>query len=117
MNIFSGIIFFRDFLSRFITSRNLGGGHKQLYRKIDFKRNKLGVKSSVFSIEYDPNRRARIALLHFVDGEKRYILQPKSLSVGDSIISDFNVPISIGNALPLNMIPLGTIIHNVEFQV
>lgn len=99
-----------------ITSRHLGGGHKRLYRKLDLKRDKLGIKAIVFSIEYDPNRNARIALLHYSDGEKRYILHPLGLNVGDTIISDFDIPIKIGNALPLSKIPLGTDIHNVEFR-
>lgn len=99
-----------------ITSRNIGGGHKRLYRKIDFKRNKWGVSAKVFSIEYDPNRNARIALLFYNDGEKRYIIHPRGLSVGELIISDFDVPIKIGNALPLSKIPLGTFVHNVEFR-
>lgn len=100
-----------------ITSRHIGGGHKRLYRKIDFKRNKLGISAKVVSIEYDPNRNSRIALLFYEDGEKRYILHPRSLEVGEKVISDFKVPIKIGNALPLNKIPLGTNIHNIEFQV
>lgn len=101
----------------FITSRNKGGGHKRLYRKIDFKRNKLGIPAKVFSIEYDPNRNARIALLYYNDGEKRYILHPKGLVVGETIVSDFDASIKFGNALPLNKIPLGTFVHNVEFRV
>lgn len=104
-------------LLKFITSRNLGGGHKRLYRKIDFKRNKLGITGKVFSIEYDPNRNARIALVFYVDGEKRYILHPRGLSVGDTVVSDFEASIKSGNALPLNRIPLGTYVHNVEFRV
>lgn len=98
-----------------ITSRNRGGGHKRLYRKIDFKRNKYGIKAKVNSIEYDPNRNARIALLNYADGEKRYILHPRGLKVGDTVLADFNIPINIGNALPLSKIPLGTNIHNIEF--
>lgn len=105
------------YLYYFITVRNIGGGHKRLYRRIDFKRKKCGVLAKVFSIEYDPNRTSRIALLHYVDGEKRYILHCKGLSVGDTVISDFDAPINLGNALPLSRIPLGTIVHNVEFQV
>lgn len=100
-----------------ITSRNLGGGHKQLYRQIDFKRNKLGISAKVVCVEYDPNRNSRIVLLYYIDGEKRYILHPNDLSVGDEVISDFDVPIKVGNALPLNKIPLGTDIHNIEFRV
>lgn len=99
-----------------ITSRNRGGGHKRLYRKIDFKRNKLGFPGLVSSIEYDPNRNARISLIIYSDGEKRYILHPYSLNVGDTVISDFIAPINIGNALPLSKVPLGTDIHNVEFR-
>lgn len=83
----------------FITSRNKGGGHKRLYRKIDFKRDKLGVISRVFSVEYDPNRNARIALLVFRDGEKRYILYPMGLLINDLVVSDFDAPIILGNAL------------------
>ena len=99
-----------------ITSRHRGGGHKRLYRQIDFKRNKLGIFAKVFSVEYDPNRNARIALLHYEDGEKRYILHPNGLAVGDKIISNFNVPVQIGNAAPLKNIPLGTEVHNIELQ-
>jgi large subunit ribosomal protein L2 len=99
-----------------ITSRNRGQGHKRLYRKIDFKRNKLGVSAKVFSIEYDPNRNARIALLHYEDGEKRYILHPRGLKIGESVISGFEVPIKVGNALPVKNMPLGTEIHNLELQ-
>lgn len=77
----------------------------------------MGVSAKVYSIEYDPNRNSRIALLHYLDGEKRYILHPVGLNIGDEIVSDFEVPIRIGNALPLSKIPLGTDIHNVEFQV
>jgi large subunit ribosomal protein L2 len=99
-----------------ITSRHRGGGHKRLYRQIDFRRDKIGVAASVIGIEYDPNRNARIALLRYVDGEKRYILSPNGLTVGKNLISDLNAPITIGNALPLRNIPLGAQIHNVEFQ-
>lgn len=99
-----------------ITSCHLGGGHKRLYRKIDFKRNKFGIHAKVFSIEYDPNRNARIVLLHYLDGEKRYILYPAGLNVGDLIISDFDISIKLGNALPLIKIPLGTDVHNIEFK-
>jgi large subunit ribosomal protein L2 len=99
-----------------ITSRHRGGGHKRLYRKIDFRRDKIGVPASVISIEYDPNRNARVALLRYLDGEKRYILQPNGLSIGKVLISDLYAPISVGNALPLRHIPLGAEIHNVEFQ-
>nr|YP_010700332.1 ribosomal protein L2 [Flexiglena variabilis]WCH63474.1 ribosomal protein L2 [Flexiglena variabilis] len=99
-----------------ITSRHLGGGHKRLYRSIDFKRNKFGSFAKVFSIEYDPNRNARIALLHYEDGEKRYILHPRGLVLGDIVVSGPNVSIKLGNALPLVKIPLGTEVHNIEFQ-
>jgi large subunit ribosomal protein L2 len=88
-----------------------------LYRKLDFKKNKLGIYARVFNIEYDPNRSARIALLHYFDGEKRYVLHCKGLLVGDTIISDYDAPVKLGNTLPLSKLPLGTIIHNVEFQV
>nr|UAD88884.1 ribosomal protein L2 [Gracilariopsis chorda] len=97
-----------------ITARHRGGGHKKLYRIIDFKRNKFNVKAKVASIEYDPNRNARIALLHYTDGEKRYILHPRSLSIGQTVISGKNVPLEVGNALPLSSIPLGTAVHNIE---
>ena len=97
-----------------ITIRHRGGGHKKRYRIIDFKRNKDGIKGNVVSIEYDPNRNARIALIHYTDGEKRYILHPKNLSVGDSIFSGSGSPLNIGNTLPLEEIPLGTSIHNIE---
>jgi large subunit ribosomal protein L2 len=97
-----------------ITIRHRGGGHKKRYRLIDFKRNKCGIHGTVASIEYDPNRNARIALIHYLDGEKRYILHPKNLNVGDTIISGSGSPLNIGNALPLEEIPLGTSIHNIE---
>src|SRR5579885_1125201 len=97
-----------------ITSRHRGGGHKQRYRVIDFKRNKFGVPARVFSIEYDPNRSARIALLHYVDGEKRYIVAPNGLKVGDSVMSGPEAEIRVGNCLPLRNLPLGSTIHNVE---
>lgn len=97
-----------------ITSRNRGGGHKRLYRRIDFKRNKLASPAEVISIEYDPNRNSRIALVSYQDGEKRYILHPYGLSIGDFVISDFDGPIKTGNSFPLSKIPLGTDIHNVE---
>jgi large subunit ribosomal protein L2 len=99
-----------------ITCRHRGGGHKRLFRDIDFRRDKIGVSAKVISIEYDPNRNSRIALLRYEDGEKRYILQPQNLNCGDTVISDINAPISVGNALPLRNIPLGSEIHNVEFQ-
>jgi large subunit ribosomal protein L2 len=97
-----------------ITIRHRGGGHKRLYRLIDFKRNKINIEGRVVAIEYDPNRNARIALIHYSDGEKRYILHPKNLNVGDSIYSGSNISLTIGNSMPLEEIPLGTSIHNVE---
>jgi len=97
-----------------ITCRHHGGGHKQLYRIIDFRRNKHDIPAKVAAIEYDPNRNARIALLYYQDGEKRYILHPVGLQVGATISAGINAPIEIGNALPLERIPLGTEIHNVE---
>ena len=99
-----------------ITSRHIGGGHKQHYRIIDFKRDKTGVPAKVASIEYDPNRSSRIALLHYVDGEKRYILAPVNLSVGDTVMSGPTADIKPGNNLPLVNIPLGTQIHNIELK-
>jgi large subunit ribosomal protein L2 len=99
-----------------ITVRHRGGGHKRLYREIDFRRDKIGIPARVLTIEYDPNRNARIALLRYEDGEKRYILQPRGLNVGEIIISDINAPIVNGNCLPLRNIPLGAEVHNVEFQ-
>jgi large subunit ribosomal protein L2 len=100
-----------------ITVRHQGGRQKRYYRKIDFKRNKPGVPAKVASIEYDPNRSARIALLHYVDGEKRYILAPLGLKVGDTVQSGSGSPIRVGNALPLRDIPLGTQIHNIELYI
>ena len=97
-----------------ITVRHRGGGHKRLYRLIDFKRNKYGIEGIVAAIEYDPNRNARIALIHYKDGEKRYILQPKNLNVGDTIVSGSGSELSIGNTLPLEELPLGTSVHNIE---
>ena len=97
-----------------ITIRHRGGGHKRRYRLIDFKRDKKEIEGQVATIEYDPNRNARIALIHYVDGEKRYILHPKNLNVGDSIFAGSKVPLDIGNAMPLEEIPLGTSIHNIE---
>jgi large subunit ribosomal protein L2 len=99
-----------------ITSRHRGGGHKKLYRKIDFRRDKLGIPAKVITIEYDPNRNSRIALLHYEDGEKRYIICPQGLQPGFQLLSNFEAPIISGNALPLANIPLGTEIHNVELQ-
>jgi large subunit ribosomal protein L2 len=97
-----------------ITSRRRGGGHKKLYRKVDFYRNKLGIVAKVAAIEYDPNRNARLALLYYTDGEKRYILCPAGLSVGDSVQAGPGSPLEVGNALPLGDIPLGTSVHNIE---
>ena len=99
-----------------ITSRRRGGGHKRSYRRIDFKREKVGVPAVVHAIEYDPNRSANIALLHYADGEKRYILSPLGLKVGDSVISGPGADIRPGNALPIENIPLGSLVHNVELQ-
>jgi large subunit ribosomal protein L2 len=99
-----------------VTSRFIGGGHKQAYRVIDFKREKIGVLAVVATIEYDPNRSARIALLNYKDGEKRYILQPEGLKVGMTISSGPEADILVGNALPLKNIPAGTIVHNIELR-
>ncbi len=99
-----------------ITVRHRGGGRKRRYRVIDFKRDKRGVSAKVASIEYDPNRSARIALLHYLDGEKRYMLAPTGIRVGSTVISDEKADIKIGNALPLKSIPLGTIVHNIELR-
>ncbi len=99
-----------------VTVRHRGGGHKRQYRIIDFKRNKDDVPARVASIEYDPNRSARIALLHYADGEKRYILAPTNLKVGSTIVSGPNADIIPGNALPLANIPVGTIVHNIEMK-
>ena len=99
-----------------LTARHLGGGHKRQYRLIDFKRDKIGVPAKVASIEYDPNRSARIALLHYRDGEKRYILAPLELRVGDEIICSPEADIKPGNTLPLQNIPTGTLVHNVEMK-
>ena len=97
-----------------ITIRHRGGGHKRQYRLVDFKRNKYGIEGNVAAIEYDPNRNARIALVHYTDGEKRYILHTKNLEVGNKIVSGLEAPFEIGNTLPLMNIPLGTSIHNIE---
>jgi large subunit ribosomal protein L2 len=99
-----------------ITSRRRGGGHKRRYRVIDFKRDKIGVKGTVAEIEYDPNRSANIALIFYADGEKRYIIHPRGLSVGDVVESGPNADIRLGNTLPMERIPLGTMIHNVELK-
>jgi len=100
-----------------ITCRHRGGGSKRHYRIIDFKRDKIGIPAKVAAIEYDPNRSARIALLHYVDGEKRYILAPLNLTVGDSVLSGPQADIKPGNTLPLSNIPLGTHIHNIELRI
>jgi large subunit ribosomal protein L2 len=99
-----------------VSSRFIGGGHKQAYRIIDFKRNKHGIACVVAAIEYDPNRSARIALLHYVDGEKRYILAPAGLTVGAKLMSGPEADIFVGNSLPIKNIPAGTIIHNIELK-
>jgi len=99
-----------------VTARHRGGGHKRMYRIIDFKRDKDGVPAKVATIEYDPNRSARIALLHYADGEKRYILVPEGLKIGDTVVSGPDAAIKPGNTLPLANIPVGTIIHNVELS-
>jgi large subunit ribosomal protein L2 len=99
-----------------MTMRYIGGGHKQKYRVIDFKRDKQGVPATVKSIEYDPNRTARIALLYYADGEKRYILAPEGLSVGDTVMSGAEATPNVGNAMFLSDIPLGTVIHNIELK-
>ena len=99
-----------------ITCRHKGGGAKRAYRIIDFKRNKFGIAAKVAHIEYDPNRSANIALLHYADGEKKYILAPLGLNVGDVLESGEHVDIKVGNALPLSAIPVGTMIHNIELQ-
>ncbi|MGI6065786.1 MAG: 50S ribosomal protein L2 [Bacillota bacterium] len=99
-----------------ITTRHRGGGHKKLYRIIDFKRDKDNIPAKVASIEYDPNRSANIALLNYVDGEKRYIIAPNGLSVGDTVVSGPDADIKVGNALPLSNIPEGTVVHNIELR-
>ena len=100
-----------------LTVRHQGGGHKRLYRVIDFKRNKDGIPARVATIEYDPNRSARIALLNYADGEKRYILAPNGLKVGDQVVSGADADIKPGNALPILNIPVGTMIHNIELKI
>jgi len=100
-----------------VTSRHIGGGHKRKYRVVDFRRDKTDIPAKVASIEYDPNRTSRIALVHYVDGEKRYIIAPEKLAIGDVIISGDQADIKPGNALPLKNIPLGTLIHNVELKI
>lgn len=99
-----------------VTSRHRGGGHKRLYRKIDFRRDKINIIGRVASIEYDPNRNAYICLINYIDGEKRYILHPRGIGVGDVVTSSPEASISNGNALPLTKIPLGTTIHNIEMR-
>ncbi len=99
-----------------ITCRHRGGGHKRKYRIIDFKRDKVGIPAKVAAIEYDPNRTARIALLHYADGEKRYILAPLGLKTGDQVISDEVTDVKPGNSMPLKNIPLGTLVHNIEMR-
>ena len=99
-----------------LTARYLGGGHKRKYRIIDFKRNKDGVPAVVKSIEYDPNRSARIALLYYVDGSKTYIIAPNGLEVGSTVVSGADAAPEIGNALPLSAIPVGTVVHNIELR-
>ena len=100
-----------------MTVRHQGGGHKRLYRIIDFKRNKDGIVAKVATIEYDPNRSARIALLHYADGEKRYILAPNGLKVDDKVMSGPEADIKVGNALPIRNIPVGTQLHNIELKI
>ena len=97
-----------------ITVRHIGGGHKRHYRIIDFKRNKDNIPGKVATIEYDPNRSANIALIHYADGEKRYIIHPQGLKVGMTVMSGEEVDIVVGNTLPLNRIPVGTFVHNIE---
>jgi large subunit ribosomal protein L2 len=99
-----------------VTARHRGGGHRKHYRIIDFKRDKMSVPAKVAAIEYDPNRSARIALLHYVDGEKRYILAPLGLNKGDTVISDVSVDVRPGNSMQLRNIPLGTLVHNIEMR-
>ena len=100
-----------------ITVRRRGGGHKRRIRIVDFRRDKIGVPAKVVAIEYDPNRSARLALLHYSDGEKRYILAPDKLAVGESVVSSRHADIKPGNSLPLRFIPLGTVIHNIELKI
>jgi len=99
-----------------ITVRRRGGGHKRRYRVVDFKRDKVGIRGTVAEIEYDPNRSANIALLHYLDGEKRYILHPRGLKVGDTVEAGPDADIRLGNSLPMERIPLGTVVHNVELK-
>tara|TARA_B100000902_G_scaffold399836_1_gene472894 strand:+ start:5067 stop:5894 length:828 start_codon:yes stop_codon:yes gene_type:complete len=99
-----------------MTIENIGGGHKKRYRLIDFKRDKFDIPAKVATIEYDPNRTANIALLHYVDGEKRYMIAPEGLTVGMEVISSQKAPINVGNTLPLSNLPLGTVVHNIELR-
>lgn len=99
-----------------ITTRHIGGGHKRRYRIIDFKRNKDEVSAIIEHIEYDPNRSANIALILYKDGERRYILEPKGIEIGEQVQSGIDIPIKLGNALPMNKIPVGSIVHNIEIQ-
>src|SRR5699024_6960653 len=99
-----------------MTMRQIGGGHKKAYRLIDFKRDKKDVPAKVATIEYDPNRTARIALLHYADGEKRYIIAPEGLKVGMTVVSGENVKPEIGNTMPLSKIPFGSVVHNIELN-
>lgn len=100
----------------FITARHRGGGHKQMYRVIDFRRNKDGIEARVDSIQYDPNRSARIALLKYADGEKRYIIAPEGLKAGDRVMNGPDAPPTVGNCMPLKNMPVGTMIHNIEMK-
>jgi large subunit ribosomal protein L2 len=100
-----------------MTMRHRGGGHKKRYRVVDFKRDKLGVPGKVAAVEYDPNRSARIALIHYADGEKRYILHPHGLKVGDAVVNSDEADIQPGNAMSLHSVPLGTWVHNIELQI
>ncbi len=100
-----------------VTTRFRGGGHKRHYRRVDFKRDKHNIPAKVAAIEYDPNRSARLALLHYADGEKRYILAPDGLKVGDAVMSGENAEFRVGNALPLKSMPLGSTVHNVEMRI
>jgi len=100
-----------------ITTRHIGGGHKRRYRAIDFRRDKVEISAKVAELEYDPNRSSRIALLHYIDGEKRYIIAPSKMDVGDTIVSSEKADIKPGNAMPIKNIPLGSLIHNVELKV
>ena len=99
-----------------ITMRHIGGGHRRAYRIVDFRRDKIGIPGKVATVEYDPNRNARIALINYVDGEKRYIILPKGLKVGDTILAGVEADITPGNALKLKDIPVGTVVHNIELQ-